>query len=169
MFFSSNHVWIWELDHKERWAPNNWFVWTVVLEKALESPLEFKEIKPVHPKGNQSWIFIGSLMLKLQYFGHMKWRADFFERTLMVAKAGGKGDDRGWDSWMATLIQWTWAWASSGVNDVQGSLAYCSPWVCKQPGVTEWLNCTKLNWSFIILWLIIAMTAFFVYLCLVGG
>ena len=57
--FSSSHVWMWELDHKEGWASKNWQLWTVVLEKILESPLDSKEIKPVHPKGNQSWIFIG--------------------------------------------------------------------------------------------------------------
>ena len=57
--FSSSHVWMWELDYKESWAPKNWCVWTVVLEKTLESPLDCKEIQPVHPKGNQSWIFIG--------------------------------------------------------------------------------------------------------------
>ena len=55
--FSSSHVWMWELDHKEGWAAKNWCFWTVVLEKRLESPLDCKEIKPVHPKGNQSWIF----------------------------------------------------------------------------------------------------------------
>ena len=57
--FSSSHVWMWELDHKESWVPKNWCFWTVVLEKTLESPLDCKEIQPVHPKGNQSWIFIG--------------------------------------------------------------------------------------------------------------
>ena len=57
--FSSSHVWMWEMDYKESWMPKNWFFWTVVLEKTLESPLDFKEILPIHPKGNQSWIFIG--------------------------------------------------------------------------------------------------------------
>ena len=57
--FSSNHVWMWELDCKESLVPNNWCFWTVVLEKTLENPLDFKEIHPVHPKGDQSWIFIG--------------------------------------------------------------------------------------------------------------
>ena len=57
--FSRSHVWIWELDYKESWAPKNWCFWTVVLEKTLESPLDCKEIQPVHPKGNQFWIFIG--------------------------------------------------------------------------------------------------------------
>ena len=63
--FSSSHVWMWEFDHKESWVPNNWCFWTVVLEKTLESLLDCKEIQLVHPKGNQSWIFIGRLMLKL--------------------------------------------------------------------------------------------------------
>ena len=57
--FSSSHVWMWELDYKESWAPKNWCFWTVVLEQTLESPLDYKEIQPVHPKGVQSWIFIG--------------------------------------------------------------------------------------------------------------
>ena len=79
--FSSSHVWMWELDHKQGRASKNWYFWTVVLEKTLESPLDYKEIKPVHPKGNQSWIFIGRTdaeaeTLKLQYFGHLTWRTD---------------------------------------------------------------------------------------------
>ena len=57
--FASSRVWMWELDHKESWALKNWYLWAVVLEKTLESPLDCKEIQPVHPKGNQSWIFIG--------------------------------------------------------------------------------------------------------------
>ena len=57
--FSSSHVWMWDLEHKESWAPKNWCFWTVVLEKTLENPLDCKEIQPVNPKGNQSWIFIG--------------------------------------------------------------------------------------------------------------
>ena len=56
--FSSSHVWMWELDCEESWAPKNWCFWTVVLEKTLESPLDYKEIQPVHPKGDQSWVFI---------------------------------------------------------------------------------------------------------------
>ena len=57
--FSTGHVWMWELHYKENWAPNNWCVWTVVLEKTFESPLDCKEIQPAHPKGDQSWVFIG--------------------------------------------------------------------------------------------------------------
>ena len=59
--FSSSHVWVWELDHKESWALKNWCFWTVLLEKTLESPLDCKEIQPVHPKGDQSWVFIGRI------------------------------------------------------------------------------------------------------------
>ena len=74
--FSSSHVWMWELDHKESRVPKNWCFWTVVLEKTLKSPLDSKEIQPVHPKGNQSWIFIGKtdaeaetpILWPLQYF-----------------------------------------------------------------------------------------------------
>ena len=71
---------MWELDYKESWAPKNWCFWTVVLEKTLESPSDCKEIKPVHPKGNQSWIFTGKTdaKLKLQYFGHLMRRTDSF-------------------------------------------------------------------------------------------
>ena len=64
--FSSSHVWMWELNYKESWMPKNWCFWTVVLEKTLESPLDSKVIQPVHPKGNHSWIFIGSLDAKAE-------------------------------------------------------------------------------------------------------
>ena len=93
--FSSSHVWIWELDHKEGWALKNWNFWIVVLEKTLESPLDSKEIKPVNPKGNQAWIFIGRMMPKFQYFGHLMGRADSLEKTLMLGKIKGKRK-RGW-------------------------------------------------------------------------
>ena len=83
---------MWDLDHKERWALKNWCFWTVVLEKTLESPLDCKEIQPVHPKGNQSWIFIRRLMLKLklQYFGHLMQRTDSLLKTLMLGKIEGR-------------------------------------------------------------------------------
>ena len=64
--FSSSHVWMWELDHKESWAQKNWCFWTVVLEKTLKSPLDFKEFQPVHPKGNQSWMVIGRTDVEAQ-------------------------------------------------------------------------------------------------------
>ena len=76
--FSSSHVWIWELDHKEGWMSKNWCFRTVLVEKALQSPLDSKEIKPVYPKRNQPWIFTERtlLQLKLQYFGYLMRRAD---------------------------------------------------------------------------------------------
>ena len=90
--FSSSHVWMWELDHKESWAPKNWPFWTVVLEKTLASPLDCKEIQPVNPKGNRSWYSLEGLMLKLilPYFGHLIWKADSLEKTLMLGKIEGR-------------------------------------------------------------------------------
>ena len=90
--FSSGHVWMRELDCEESWAPKNWCFWSVVLDKTLESPLDCKEIQPVHPKGDQSWVFMEGLMLKLklQYFGHLMRRADSFEKTLMVGEIEGR-------------------------------------------------------------------------------
>ena len=94
--FSSSHVWMWELDYKESWEPKNWCFWIVVLEKTLESPLDCKEIQPVHPKGNQSWILEGLMLkLKLQYFGHLMRRADLLEKILMLGKTEGRRR-RGW-------------------------------------------------------------------------
>ena len=83
----------WELDHKEGWVLKNWCFWTVVLEKTLESPLDFKEIQPVNPKWNQSWIFIertSELKLKLQYFDHLMQRTNSLEKTLMLGKTEGR-------------------------------------------------------------------------------
>ena len=88
--FSSGHVWMWELDCEESWAPKNWCFWTVVLEKTLESPLDCREIQPVHSKGNQSWVFIGMLKLKRQCFGHLMWSVDSLEKTLMLGGIGGR-------------------------------------------------------------------------------
>ena len=86
------HVCMWELDYKESWSPKNWCFWNVVLEKTLESLLDCEQIKPVHPKANQSWIFIGKTdaELKLQYFGHLMRRADSFEKSLMLGKIEGR-------------------------------------------------------------------------------
>ena len=125
--FPSSHVWIWELDHKESWVPKNWCIWTVVLEKILESPLDCK-IKPVNPKGNQTLYSLEGLMLKLklQYFGHLMRRTHSLEKTLVLGKTEGKGNDRGWDGWMASLTQWTGVSASSG-----------SWWWTGKPGVLQ--------------------------------
>ena len=87
--FSSSHVWMWELDYKESWALKNWCFWTVVLEKTLESPLDYKEIQLVHPKGNKYSLEGLMLKLKLQSFGHLMQRADSLEKTLMLGKIEG--------------------------------------------------------------------------------
>ena len=95
--FSSAHVWMWELEYKESWGLKNWCFWTVMLEKILKSPLECKEIQSVHPKRNQSWIFIGRTDAEAEALVHWKIRPGCWERL----KAGGEGDDREWDGWMA--------------------------------------------------------------------
>ena len=96
--FSSSHVWMWELDYKESWMPKNWCFWTEVLEKTLESPLDCKEIQPVHPEGDQSWVFIGrnDVEAETPIFCHLMRRADSFEKTLMLVKIEGrrKGQQR---------------------------------------------------------------------------
>ena len=83
---------MWKLNCEESWALNNWCFWTVVLEKTLESPLDCKEIQPVHPKGDQSWMLLEGLMLKLkfQYFGYLMWRVDSLEKTLILGGIGGR-------------------------------------------------------------------------------
>ena len=105
---------MWELDYKESLAPKNWCFWTVVLEKTLESPLDCKEIQPVHPKGDQYWVFTGRTDAEAETL--ILWPADSLEKTWCWERlqVGGEGDDRGWDGWMAAPAQWTWVWASSG-------------------------------------------------------
>ena len=95
--FSSGHVWMWELDYKESWVPKNWCFWAVVLEKTLESPLDYKEIQPVHPKGNQFWIFIGRTDAEAEtpILRPLMLRTDSFEKTLMLGKMEGRRR-RGW-------------------------------------------------------------------------
>ena len=117
--FSASHVWLWELDYKESWVLKNWFFWAVLLEKTPESPLDCKEIKPINPKGNQSWIFIGRTDAEAET--PILWPPDvknwFFGKDPDAEKrlkAGGEGDDRGWDGWMASLTWWVWVWANSG-------------------------------------------------------
>ena len=116
--FSSSHVRMWELDQKEGWAPKNWCFQTVLIEKTLESPLHCKEIKPVKSKGNQPWIIhwkdwcwswssntLATWCEELTYWKRL-W---YWERL----RAGGEGDNRGWDGWMASPSQWTRVWANS--------------------------------------------------------
>ena len=111
---------MWEFDHKESWAPKNWCFWTVVLEKTPASPLNCKEIKPVNPKGNQSWIFIGRTDAEAETELPMlcppvvkNWLIGKYPDTGGKMKAGREGDDREWESWMASSTQRTWVWASS--------------------------------------------------------
>ena len=129
---------MWELNYKESWVLKNWCVWTVVLEKTLESPLDCKEIQPVHPKGNSPEYSLGGLMLKLKlrYFDHLMQTANSLERPwcLERLKGGGEGDDRGWDGWMASLTQWTWVWVNSG-----------SWWWTGRPGVLRFIGSQRVG------------------------
>ena len=143
--FSSSHVWMWELDYKESWAPKNWCFWTVVLEKTLESPLDCKEIQPVHPKGDRSWKDwcwswkSNTLATSCKELTHWK-RPWCWERL----RAEEEGDDRGWDSWMTSPTQWTWVWVGFG--------SWC--WTGR-PGMLRFMGLqrvghdwvTELNWS----------------------
>ena len=149
--FSSSHVWMWELNCKGSWALKNWCFWTVVLEKTLESPLDYKEIQPVHPKGNQSWIFIGrtdaeaethnTLVTWCKELTHWK-RHQCWERL----KVGGEGDDSGWDGWMASPTQCTWVWASSGSWWWTDRAAWCAAAHGVAKSRTEWLNWTDTSY-----------------------
>ena len=140
--FPSSRVWMWELGYKKSWALKHLHFWTMVLEKTLESPLDSKEISPEYSLEGLM------LKLKLQYFGHLMWRADSLEKTLMLERlrAGGEGDSRGWDGWMASLAWWTWVCVDSG-----------SWWWTGRPGMLwfmgskrvghDWV--TELNWFYL--------------------
>ena len=141
---------MWELDYEESWVPKNWYFWTVVLEKSLESPLDCKEIQLVHPKGDQSWVFIG--------------RTDAEAETPILwplhAKSWliGKDSDAGWDwgqedkgttedemaGWHHRLNGHEFGW-TPGVGDGQGGLVCCSSWGRKESNTTEQLNWTELK------------------------
>ena len=140
---------MWELDYKESWTQKNWCVWTVVLGKTLESPLDCKEIQPGYPKGDQSWVFIGrtdvetetpnTLATWCEELTHLK-RPWCWGRL----RAGEEGDDRGWDGWMASPTLWTWVWVDSG-----------SWWWTGRPGIWWFMGSqrvghdrtTELNWN----------------------
>ena len=148
--FPSSHVWIWELDYKESWAPKNWCFCTVVLEKTLESTLDSKEIQPVHPRRNQSWIFIGrtDAIAETPIF----WPPD--AQNWLIGKDSDAGNDWRWEEkgttedevvgWDHQLNGHEFEWAL-GVGDKQGSLAYCSPWGRKESDMTEQVNWTELK------------------------
>ena len=140
---------MWELDYIESWVLRNWCFWAVVLEKTLDSPLDYKKVQPVHPKGNQSRIFTGrtdaeaeTLILWLPDVKNwLTWKKSWYWERL---KAGGEGDDRGWDGWMASLTQWTWVWVNSG-----------SWWWTERPSMLQSMGsqqvgydwATELNWK----------------------
>ena len=129
---------MWKLDYIENWALKNWCFWTVVLEKTLESPLDCKEIQPVHPKRNQSWIFIGRTDAEAET--PILWPPDVknwpwcWERL----KARGEGDNRGWDGWMASPTQWTWV-----------SVNFGSWWWIGKPGMLQSMGSLRVrhNWE----------------------
>ena len=140
--FSCGHVWMWELDYKENWAPKNSCFWTVVLEKTLECSLdERRSNQPILKEISPEYSF-ERLMLKLkpQYFGHLMQRADSLKRTWCWERlrAGGERDDRGWDGWMASPTQWTWVWVNSG-----------SWWWTGRPGVLQFMGSQRIrhNWA----------------------
>ena len=141
--FSSSHVWMWELDHKEGWVLKNWCSRTVVLEKTLESPLDSKETKPDNPKGNQPCVFTGVMLkLKLQYFGHLMWRVDSLQKTLMLGniedrwRTGTEDEMLGWHHWLnGHQFEQT-----SGDKEGQRSLVCCSQRSHKESDTIQQLN-----------------------------
>ena len=139
--------WMWELDYKESWEPKNWCFWAVLLEKTLESPLDCKEIQPVHPKGDQSWVFIGSTGVEAE--PPILWPPD--AKSWLIWKDPDAGKDwgqeekemTGWIGWMASPTQWTWIWVDSR-----------SWWWTGKPGVLRFMGSqsgqnwvTELNWT----------------------
>ena len=142
---------MWELDCEECWVQKNWRFWTVVLEKALESPLDYKEIQPVHSKGDESWVFFGRTDAKAEtpILGHLMWRVESLEKTLMLGGIRGRrrrGRQRmRWLDGHHRLDGHEFGW-TPGVGDGQRTLECCDSWGCKESDMTEWLNWTELNW-----------------------
>ena len=129
-----------ELDYKESWVPKNWCFWTVVLEKTLESSLDCKEIQPVHPKGDQSWIFIGRTDAEAET--PILWPPDVKNWLIWKDSDAGKdwrqeekaGGYIGWDGWMVSLTQWTWVWVNSR-----------SWWWTGRPGVLQFIGWQRIR------------------------
>ena len=149
--FSSSHVWMWELDHKKGWAPKNWCFWIVVLEKILESPLDCKEIQPVNPKGNQSWIFIGRTDAEAE--ASVLWPLDAKSWCIRKDPDAGKDwrpedkgttEDNRWLDGMIDSMEMSLR-KLPGNGEGQGSLARCSPWGRKESDMTEQPNNSYLH------------------------
>ena len=146
--FSSGHVWMWELDCEESWALKNWWFLTVVLEKTLESPLDCKEIQPVHSKADQSWVFIGRTDAKAET--QVLWPPD--AKSWLIGKDSDAGRDWGQEEkgttedeiagWHHRLDGHEFEW-TPGVGDGQGGLACCNSWCHKESDTTEQLNWTE--------------------------
>ena len=139
---------MWELDYKESWAPKNWCFWIVVLEKTLESSLDCKEIKPVHPKGNQSWILIGRtdakadtpILRPLDAKSWLIWKDPDAGKDWKQEKGTTEDEMVGWHH---QLNGYEFEQALR-LGYRQESLACCSPWGCKESNTTEWLNWAEL-------------------------
>ena len=143
--FSNSHVWIWELDYKESWAPKNRCFWTLVLEKTLENSLGSKEIQPVHPEGDQSWIFLGRTDVEAET--PILWPADAKNWLIWKDPNAGKvwrQEEKGMteDEMVAWHHQLNGHEFEQALGDGkgQGSLACCHPWGCKESDMTERLN-----------------------------
>ena len=125
--FFSSHVWMWELDYKESWVLKNWCFWTAMLKRTLEISLDCMEIQPVHPKGNEFWIFIGRTDAEAEI--PILWPPDVKNWLIWKdsdARKDWRHDARGWDGWMASLTRWRWVWVGSG-----------SWWWTGKPGVPQ--------------------------------
>ena len=150
--FSTSHVWMWELDYKDSWSLKNWFFWTVVLEKTLESPLDCKEIQPVHLKAVlgvhwKDWCWSwnsNTLATSCEELTH--WKRLWCWEGL---GAGGEGDDRGWAGWMASLTQWTWVWVNYG-----------SWWWTGRPGVLWFMESQRVGHDWVELnWRVLSLSS----------
>ena len=143
--FSSCHVWMWELDYKENLAAKNWFFWTMVLEKTLERPLNCKEIKPINPKGNQSWIFIGRtdaeapILWPLDVKNWLIWKDPDAGKDWRQEEKGMTEDEM--VAWHHQIDANEFEQAP-GAGDRQGSLVCCSQWGCKESDMNQQQNCT---------------------------
>ena len=148
---------MWELDCEESWVLKNWWFWTVVLEKTLEGPLDCKEIQPVHPKGDQSWVFIGRTDAEAET--PVLWPPD--AKSWFIGKDPDAGRDWGQEEkgttedemagWHRRLDGRGFGW-TPGVDYGQGGLACCNSWGCKESDMTERLNWTELRLYSLCVW-----------------